>query len=118
MTIGLADSLQLLRPAINREADVSLEWVLNQIQTEEFQLWRGEESAIVTNVIDAGKGRHLVWLFAGGNLDEISKTMKPQIESWAKEIGCSRAHITARPGWSRALKDYHQRKQVVLIKEL
>jgi len=118
MTIGLADSVQLLRPAIKREDDVSLEWVLNQIQTEQFQLWRGEESAIVTNVIDAGKGRHLVWLFAGGNLNEISKTMKPQIESWAKEIGCSRAHITARPGWSRALKDYHQRKQVVLIKEL
>jgi len=114
----LAESIQLLLPAIEREGDVSLEWVLNQIQAGEFQLWRGDYSAIVTNIADAGNGRHLVWLFAGGDLDEISKTMKPQIEQWAKESGCVRAHITARPGWSRVLKDYEQRKQVVLIKEL
>lgn len=116
--IGLADSVRLLRPAIERESDTTVEWVLTKIKQEQFQLWRGDQSAIVTNVVDVGNGRHLVWLFAGGNLKEIKEEMKPQIEEWARSIGCARATMTARPGWGRALQDYKPRKQVVLSKEL
>jgi len=116
--IGLADSVRLLRPAIERERDTTVEWVLTKIKQGQFQLWRGEQSALVTNVVDVGNGRHLVWLFAGGNLTEINELMKPEIEDWARHVGCIRATMTARPGWSRVLKDYKQRKQVVLSKEL
>ena len=116
--IGLAESVRLLRTAHEREGDATVEWVLSKIKREDFQLWRGERSAIVTNLVDVGNGRHLVWLFAGGNLAEISKVMKPQIEEWAKNVGCLRATMTARPGWSRTLKDYNKRKPVVLSKEL
>jgi len=116
--IGFADSVRLLRPAIERENDTTVEFVLQKVKKGDFQLWRGEESAIVTGVADVGQGKHLVWYFAGGNLKEISNQMKPEIEEWAKSVGCKRATMTARPGWSRALTDYKQRKQVVLMKEL
>jgi hypothetical protein len=51
-------------------------------------------------------------------LKEIKEEMKPQIEEWAKSIGCARATMTARPGWGRTLQDYKPKKQVVLSKEL
>lgn len=118
MPIGVLESIKLLQPAIDREADVSIEWVLTNVREGRFQLWKGESSAIVTNVADAGKGRHLVWLFAGGDLQEITNDMKPKIEHWAKSIGCKRASMTARVGWSKVLKDYNKRHQTVLVKEL
>lgn len=118
MTIGLADSVRLLRPAIEREGDATVEFVLSGIKRGEFQLWRGEESAIVTKMVNVGTGGQLIWIFAGGNLEEIRDKMKPEIENWAKAQGCIRATMTARPGWSKALPDYQQRKQVVLTKEL
>jgi len=37
--IGLADSVRLLRPAIERERDTTVEWVLTKIKQEQFQLW-------------------------------------------------------------------------------
>ncbi len=118
MTIGLADSVKLLRPAIEREGDTTVEFVLSGIKRGEFQLWRGKESAIVTKMMNVGVGGHLIWIFAGGNLEEIRDKMKPEIENWAKDQGCIRATMTARRGWSKALPDYQQRKQVVLTKEL
>ena len=117
MPIGVLESIKLLQPAIDREADVSIEWLLTNIRQGRFQLWKGEGSAIVTNVADAGNGKHLVWLFAGGDLQEITKELKPQIENWAKSIGCQRASMTARVGWSKVLKDYKKRQQFVLVKE-
>lgn len=118
MTIGLADSVRLLRPAIEREGDTTVEFVLGGIKRGMFQLWRGEESAIVTKMVNLGTGGQLIWIFAGGNLEEIRDKMKPEIEDWAKAQGCIRATMTARPGWSKALPDYQQRKQIVLTKEL
>ena len=118
MTIGVLESIRLLHPAIDRDSEVTDEWVLGKVREGQFQLWKGEGSAIVTNVADAGKCKHLVWLFAGGDLQEITKGLKPQIEHWAKSIGCKRASLTARVGWSKVLKDYKKRQQVVLVKEL
>ena len=118
MPIGVFQSVELLQPAIDREGDVNLDWLLQKIKVADFQLWRGEKSAIVTNVADAGNGKHLVWLFAGGDLQEITNEMKPHIEDWAKSIGCKRASMTARFGWSKVLTDYSKRKQFVLVKEL
>ena len=39
------------------------------------------------------------------------------IEAWAKEIGCQRIEVTARPGWARVLKGL-TRTHIVLEKRL
>lgn len=116
--ISLAESVRLLRPAVERGEEATIEWVFRKIKRDEFQLWRGEKSAIVTVAYEAGVGGILMWLYAGGDLQEIQYEMKPKIEAWARSIGCNRATMLARRGWSRVLTDYKLRPQVLLTKEL
>lgn len=116
--ISLAESVRLLRPAVEREGEATIEWVLSKVKRDEFQLWRGEKSAIVTVAYEAGAGRILMWLYAGGDLQEIQQGMKPEIEAWARSVGCIRATMLARKGWSRVLTDYTAKPQIALFKEL
>lgn len=116
--IGLTEAIKLIDRAIQRENDTNIDWVFQQIEEGGLQLWRGERSAVVTRCVDVGNGGHLVWVFAGGDLEEIRDEMKPHIEEWAKHLGCVKATMTARPGWQKVLPDYKKRKQVVLVKEL
>ncbi len=56
---------------------------------------------------------------AGGNLDEL-KSMRPVIESWAKQLGCARVTLAGRKGWEKTfLKDEgYEPKWFMLSKEL
>ena len=65
------------------------------------QLWLGERSAIVTEIV--GDAIH-VWLGAG-DLNELLE-MRPLIERYGREIGCTRITGDGRLGWQRALKPH------------
>ena len=89
----------LLRPSL---AD-GQEWseVIERIEQNKAQLWLGERSAMVTEIV--GDAIH-VWLGAG-DLSELL-AMRPLVERAGREWGCKRATISGRLGWDRALKPY------------
>lgn len=99
MPLSPANVEALLRPALSE----GQEWaeVIERIQQDKAQLWLGERSAMVTEIV--GDAIH-VWL-GGGDLSELLE-MRPLVESAGREWGCRRATISGRLGWDRALKPF------------
>lgn len=67
-------------------------------------LWVNENSALFLRIDDYPNGQRVIEVGpAGGDLDEILECV-PRIEAWARENGCTQAHVQAgRVGWARAL---------------
>ena len=76
-----------------------------------FELWVGDNSAIVTQVIDRGRNKALLFYLAGGKLGEV-KDMSEKLESLAKDTGCSKVLINGRAGWGKVLTGYKERTRV------
>lgn len=82
------------------EADLLAELAVNRAQ-----LWPGERSAIVTQLVANGAAREAhVWL-AGGELKEIL-AMMPGMTAWGRTQGCTAVVLDGRKGWVRALKPF------------
>jgi len=70
-----------------------------------YQLWVGQNSAVVTEIIVYPRLKDLHYFLAGGDLDELKK-MRPHIEGWGIKQGCTRVTLAGRPGWAKTfLKD-------------
>ena len=65
-----------------------------------YQLWAGQNSAVVTEIIVYPRMRDLHYFLAGGDLDEL-KEIRPRIEDWGRKNGCSRVSLAGRPGWAK-----------------
>ena len=72
----------------------------------EAQFWPGARSAVVTQFWMFPRARALNFWLAGGDLGELVDDLRPAIEAWARDRGCTRMVIAGRPGWARALKDF------------
>lgn len=68
-----------------------------------MQLWPGERSAAVTTISQYPRRKGLTVIFAGGDLEELRAVLAPQIEDWARTIGCDHITVIGRAGWVRAL---------------
>jgi hypothetical protein len=70
-----------------------------------FQFWPGRTSVIITEIITYPRLRACHYFLVGGTLEELA-LMRPEIEAWAKQLGCSRMTTAGRRGWLRTfLKD-------------
>jgi hypothetical protein len=96
-----------------------LEDIAEGIRRGQFQLWPGKNSVVVTEIIVYPQLKDLHYFLAGGDLDEL-RLMRPIIESWGKEIGCSRVSLAGRKGWERTfLKgEGYEPKWFILCKDL
>jgi hypothetical protein len=96
-----------------------LEDIAEGIRWGQFQLWPGKNSVVVTEIIVYPQLKDLHYFLAGGDLDEL-RLMRPIIESWGKEIGCSRVSLAGRKGWERTfLKgEGYEPKWFILCKDL
>jgi len=85
----------------------------------EFQFWPGEESVIITQLVDNPQCRTCHFFLAGGNLAELEK-MADNVEQWAQEQGCKAVTLTGRPGWKKTfLRDIgYEVEGVAMKKEL
>ena len=91
--------------------------ILGHLMRGEAQLWAGDASALLTEIVAYPRVRACRAWLAGGDLAEI-KQMAPVIEDWARrERNCTRGEIMGRDGWERALEGY-RRVCAVLVKEL
>ena len=83
-----------------------------------MQLWWGDETILITEIVVYPRKKACIGFLAGGNLEQIKKGL-PMIELWAKAQGCEDALIYGRPGWKRAMADRgYVQKQVHLRKTL
>jgi hypothetical protein len=96
-----------------------VEDIAEGIRRGQFQLWPGKNSVVVTEIIVYPQLKDLHYFLAGGDLDEL-RLMRPIIESWGKEIGCSRVSLAGRKGWERTfLKgEGYEPKWFILCKDL
>jgi hypothetical protein len=89
------------------------------VLSDRYQIWPSNNSVVVTEIVVYPQLKDLHYFLAGGNLDEL-KAMRPIIEAWGKELGCTRVSLAGRKGWERTfLKDEGYRPNwFVLSKEL
>jgi hypothetical protein len=107
----------LIERALRYQDSHTLEDVLQAIKEDRAQLWCGERSAIVTEILKAPHKRYCrIWL-AGGDMDELVNEMLPEVETWALRRQCDSVQVNGRKGWQRVLVDYRQ-PSVVLEKEI
>ena len=96
-----------------------VEDIAEGIRQGQFQLWPGKNSVVVTEIIVYPQLKDLHYFLAGGDLDEL-RLMRPIIESWGKEIGCSRVSLAGRKGWERTFLrgEGYEPKWFILCKDL
>lgn len=71
----------------------------------QFQMWAGEDSIIISEILEYPKLRALHFFLVGGHLEELQE-MEKTVVDWARTRGCTRATTAGRVGWSRTfLKD-------------
>lgn len=93
--------------------------VLQQISTGELQLWPGQDSVVITQIITYPRKKVLHIFLAGGNQKEL-KEMDPYVVQWAKDQGCTALTFTGRLGWSRSeMRDIgFKQTHVMMSKEI
>lgn len=93
-------ALPFLAPAIERGGTHWPADVLDTLLSGSTQLWVGERSALVTEIIVYPRLKAcLIWL-AGGDLAEVVE-MQRDIAEGARARGCSRLEVKGRTGWLR-----------------
>lgn len=75
--------------------------VIAQIISGELQLWPGQDSVVITQIITYPRKKVLHIFLAGGNQKEL-KEMDPYVVQWAKDQGCTALTFTGRLGWARS----------------
>ena len=73
----------------------------DMIATGKAQMWPGETSIIITEIINYPRAKHLHLFLAGGNLEEL-ESMLPEIIEWGKTQNCDRVSLSGRRGWERS----------------
>lgn len=88
------------------------------VETGRYQFWPGVRSIIVTEVLHYPAQRVCHCFLAAGDLEEIL-AMRTWVEAWARGLGCEKATICGRAGWTRTLKDAgYEASAVYLEKKL
>ena len=79
----------------------TVEDIKQGIREEYFQLFEGDHSVIVTEILQTPQHKTLHFFLAGGYLPELAAMLPPILE-WGKRIGCTHASLTGRRGWLRS----------------
>lgn len=90
--------------ALAYQATHTIEDVERMIADGEAQLWLGEKSAAVTEIIVFPRMKTLHLWLCGGDLREITEVMLPKAQSFAEKEGCTRLTTAGRIGWDRVMK--------------
>lgn len=92
-----------IKRALSYQATHSIEDVEKMVEEGYAQLWLGEKSAAVTEIVDFPQCRTLHLWLCGGDLREITEVMLPKAEEYARKQGCNRLTTAGRIGWDRVM---------------
>ena len=74
--------------------------VQESVQAGAMQVFARPRSIIITEIVQYPRSKALHMFLGGGEMEEI-EDMFPEIEAWARSIGCSAVTATGRHGWAR-----------------
>lgn len=74
--------------------------IRRKVEDSKMQFWPASDSVVVTCIVETSKRRILDIVVLGGKESTIA-TMAPEIEHWAKAVGCVAIRFDGRPGWQR-----------------
>lgn len=92
----------------------TLEDVLDAVELGEAQLWLEEDACIVTEIHQAPRAQILHFWIATGKLEPVL-ALRHKVMAWGKERGCTKATMTGRRGWLRALAGTEWRETLALM---
>ena len=95
-----------IQRALDRAGTHDLSDVEGMIARGEAQLWLGERSAAVTEIVVYPKHSVLNLWLCGGDLREIVEDMLPKAEEFAKAKGCKKMRTGGRKGWDRVMSGH------------
>ena len=112
---------QIAKPFLIRALAYQDDWTIDGVKSVldagKAQLWCGQKSCGVTELLDHQNGRVCnIWL-ASGELKELTEKMLPDVQAWAASKGCVKIKMSGRKGWQRVLKDFFQ-PHIILEKRL
>ena len=81
---------------------IPLEEAKALVLSERAQLWCGDDCAGVTEVTD---DHRLHLMLAGGAMDGLL-AMRPDVEAFARAMGCTAIYLGGRRGWRRVFKQF------------
>jgi len=119
-------ALPLLRPAVERQDDIQLSEVVDEICSGALLLWLVSYEtdkpvlALTTRVIEYPnrKATAIEWV-GGDHMSDVIEPVLSTIEKFAEAHGCDTLEGPGRPGWGRVLKAYGwEPKYTVYRKEL
>lgn len=95
-----------IKRALAYQATHDIEDVERMVADGDAQLWEGEKSAAVTEIIVFPRLKALHLWLCGGDLREITEVMLPQAEAFARMEGCTRLTTAGRIGWDRVMNKH------------
>lgn len=84
----------------------TIEDIEREIAAGRLQFTPGENSAVVTEILNYPRLRAVNFFLVGGDMKEIVEVMEPEVVARAKILGCTRVAQHGRPGWGRVLAPY------------
>lgn len=110
---------QWLLDAALRSGNPDERHIIEAIGSGDWTLWTSPGAAATTDFIEWEGRKALVFVLAGGNLDEILNVGAPAIEAWARENECKTTMLFGRRGWERKMKQTgYEYVATVLAKEI
>lgn len=105
---GLQQELERCRPWIEAALEYTggthdYEDIVAAVLEGRMQLWPGQRSAAVTELLQYPKKLSLHVFLAGGDMDEILFAFH-DASAWARSQGCADMTTTGRLGWERVLQ--------------
>lgn len=92
--------------ALDYQSTHDISDVEKMIDEGDAQLWLGEKSAAVSEIIVFPKMKVLHLWLCGGDMEEITEVMLPKAVAFASERGCKRMTTAGRKGWDRVMSRY------------
>ena len=102
MTTGIEHSLKAALEHAGATHDL-YDDVAPAIAAGRAQYWHNDGAAIVTEVLTFPRVKVLNYWLIGGALPAALE-LAPEIETWARKVGCTRATGIGRPGWKQIVQ--------------
>lgn len=102
----------------DRSRGYDLSDIKDRVMLGDLQLWRGDDWAAVTEVLNYPRRRTVLIHLAGGKLTSMVQA-NDDLEEFARVMGADYIEIIGRKGWARRLRDMgYEEAAVHLVKEV
>jgi len=112
----LEEARVFLEPALARFQTHHWRDVIIGVTQGSMQLWRNKTSACVTEITDYPAMRVLHIFLAGGDIAGVVK-LEPEVEAYARLMGCTRLQMFGRNGWQKVARHW-KTSNIILHREI